>query len=167
MSGYVYCNFTHCFEQYIIYLNICIISSKERWSLYSAVNFTSSCLQNGHPGFRTSFHLYIMLCVPHKPDTYFTTQSWKILGTLVIMCPKTDQYTRSKLWVCRTLLSYIEDLISLWLIFFLMISPTESVTLLSAILQIVVSWVRHGGVGSLFCTLDNKSDLDLMSHSIF
>ena len=63
--------------------------------------------------------------------------------------------------------SYIKDLSSLWLVLFLRISLTESVVLVPSIIQNMISTVRPGGVGALFCALSLNSDLDLMSHSIF
>ena len=112
--------------------------------------------------------IYISFHFSHRKHKHISPpRDRNILRTLVIICSKPDQYTRSKAWVCSTILSYIKDLSSLWIFLLLRISPTTSVTLVPSILYNMVSGVRPSGVGAFFCKLAHNSDLDLMSHSIF
>ena len=64
-------------------------------------------------------------------------------------------------------MSYSKDISSLWLVFFLIISPTKSVVFIKSIMQTVGLRRRPDDIGELFITLECKSVLELMSHYTF
>ena len=55
----------------------------------------------------------------------------------------------------------------MWLVFFPIIPPTESVIFIPYILKTVGQWGRPGGIGALFLALENNYYFDLMSYLKF